>query len=128
MIDLTDREKEIAVFREEKKLTFRAIGELYHISTSRASQIYRMVLRKRREEERRRLYEEENKMHVNLDITVEEIDVLVRLLRVIPQERPKPGARYIEYGLHWLEDSDFSAAVSFRSRLRALERSSRSST
>ena len=47
--DMTVREKEILKLHEEEKLSFRAIGEKYGISSGRASQIFRDADRKRRE-------------------------------------------------------------------------------
>ena len=76
MAGLTDLEQEIFTLREQKCLTYKAIGEQFHISPSRASQIFHAAQRKLQAAKRRELYLEENKMVVPVELSLGEIVIL----------------------------------------------------
>ena len=79
--DMTVREKEILKLHEEEKLSFRAIGEKYGISSGRASQIFRDADRKRREAYRLEQQKEANKEEIPLSLTRGELIMLEEILQ-----------------------------------------------
>lgn len=125
MEELTAREEEIADLREQKSYSYKAIGALYDISPSRASQIHQRVQRKRREERRRVLYLEENKKTVSFDLTLGEAEVLMRILLAFTVWKMDNGRHTIGGKFEFFEDVDYIVAGQLDKRLRKLERDTR---
>ena len=127
MAGLTDLEQEIFTLREQKCLTYKAIGEQFHISPSRASQIFHAAQRKLQAAKRRELYLEENKMVVPVELSLGEIVVLRRILLVFStwyfHKEPHSLSRWNEC----LKDVDYTTGEELGKRLFAIEQKVRQS-
>lgn len=125
MKGITKREEEIADLREQKALTFKAIAELYHISPSRASQIYGKVQRKRREERRRELYQEQNQKPVSVSMTLGELVVLRRILLAFYSWKLNSESHTIGRWNDFLWDTDYTTAETLYVRFGGIEQEAR---
>lgn len=119
MDETTNREEEIADLRERQGLTYKAIGERYHISPSRAAQIYRRLQRRRQEQRRRELYQKENQKTVSFSLTLGEVVVLNKILLDFRVKKVCGGRRGP------MEDVDYLVAARLSSRLSKLEHDTR---
>ncbi len=119
------RDQEIVALRDEEELTFKAIGERYHISASRASQIYRSEQRRMRSEKRKEFYEAEKRKTVSLDLTLGEVEILIRILGNFKRRKMRAGGKLEEKKRTYLEDVEYLTAEDLSVRLYRLERDAR---
>ena len=86
--------EEIADLRERQGLTFKAIAELYQISSGRASYLYQDCLRRRRLARYNEMHKRQNQMIVTVKMTLGEIVVLRRILSYYENWQFRENNRY----------------------------------
>ncbi len=93
-IALTEQELEIEHLREQKSLSFRAIGDQLGLSATAAGELYRQAKRKRRNAATAALAQQEDKSIFTLSLTAAECTALRSILdKACQPPRPKspPG-------------------------------------
>lgn len=127
MIDLKEKEEEITDLREQQGLTFKAIGERYHISPDKASRIYHRVQYNRREQRRQELRREENQQVVAFELTLGEAVILQRILYAFGTWKLRDGNYRIGKKHGAVQDADYIVSRELGRRLIALEKDTRQS-
>lgn len=113
--------EEITRLREEQKMTFKAIGEVYHISPSRVSYLYQAFLRRRRIARYRELHEQENQMTVCVKMTLGELVVLQRVLSLYHTWALQENSRSAHGGNPLFKEPDCVTAGYLEGRFRKIE-------
>lgn len=123
--DLTEQEKAVVKLREREKLSFRAIGERYGISPSKASTIYYRAQRELKIRQYRELWREQNQKEVSFPLTLGEAVVLKRIL-VLFQDWKLNDCQKTERGYRELcQDPEHLTAKALEQRLILLEQKTR---
>ncbi len=92
-IALTEQELEIERLREQKSLSFRAIGDQLGLSATAAGELYRQAKRKRRNAATAALAQQEDKSVFTLSLTAAECTALRSILdKACQPARPKSPA------------------------------------
>lgn len=125
MIDL--EEEELTDLREQQGLTFKALGERYHISPAKASQIYHKVQFNRQVQRRREMRRQENQQVVAFELTLGEAVVLQRILYAFGTWKLRDGNYRIGKKYGALQDVDYITSGELRRRLMDLEGDTRQS-
>lgn len=112
--------EEIVALRDEKGLTFKAIGERCHISATGAMQIYRSAQRELRRQQHKESCGAEQRKMVSLDLTLGEAAFLIRVLGDFKRRKMRAGGKRREQK-GYLEDAEYLAAAELGARLYRLE-------
>ncbi len=119
---------EIAGLREQQGMTFKAIGEMYHISPGKASYLYQDHLRRRRIARYREIHEEQNQINVSVPMTLGEIAVLCRILSLYQIWVLRENSRRAKEENPLFKEPDYVTAEYLNRRLSELERKKRRKT
>lgn len=117
--------EEIAGLREQQKMTFKAIGEMYHISPGKVSYLYQDYLRRRRVARYREIHERQNQMSVSVSMTLGETVVLQRILTLYQIWALRESSRWDKKGNPLFQEPDCVTAEYLNRRLSELERKKR---